>query len=142
MNDPSALGKALEERARSTQNDETKALYERMMSQMDASSDKVAAAHEKSADRTERMFSQGMQAMSGQQQGAVDVERSAADRMERMSDRAMDQMGNVAATRARSGQGESVATQAGAGKVQICSKCKQKVDSAENFCPNCGNKMY
>ncbi|HID69018.1 MAG TPA: hypothetical protein EYP35_00825 [Desulfobacterales bacterium] len=142
MNDPAALGKALEERARSAQNDETKALYERMVSQMDASSDKVAAAHEESADRTERMFSQGMQAMSGQQHGAVDAERAAADRMERMSGRAMDQMGSVAATRARPGEGVSAVAQTGTSKVQVCSKCKQEVDSAENFCPNCGNKMY
>jgi hypothetical protein len=142
MNDPAALGKALEERAKSAQNGEMKALYERMISQRDSISDKVATAHREAADRAERMFSQGVQAMSGQQQGAVDAERMAADRMERMSDRAMDQMGNVAATRARPGQAAAVVKPVGGNKVQICSKCKQEMDSAEKFCPNCGNKMY
>lgn len=143
MNDPVALGKALEERAKSAQNGEkTKALYERMISHMDSISDKVATAHREAADRAERMFSQGVQTMSDQQQGIVDAERTAADRMERMSDRAMDQMGNVAANKARSGDAAVVVTPVGGSKVQICSKCKQEVDSAENFCPNCGNKMY
>lgn len=164
MNDPAALGKALEERARGVAGDELKALYERMMMQAEVAAGKINAAYQDSADRaermsdrSERMFNRGMDAMQGTQEEILynerraaaklaASERHAADRTERMAAHGLKQMGGVATTRARpAGSGAAGGTDAGddtANKVRICSTCKREVSDKENFCPNCGTKMY
>ncbi|WP_457575580.1 hypothetical protein [Desulfomarina sp.] len=111
---------------------------------------------DKAAERTERMFTQSTNAMQGMQGNIIAnerrtaselaaAERNAADRTERMAHESLHQMGGVATTRSRPGEpGAGGGDEAGdrAARVVICANCKQEVDSTENFCPNCGNKMY
>ncbi len=139
MKDPAALARALEERAKNTNSDELKDVYERMLSQSESAMGQVAQAHKDSADRAERMAKDAMMAMGGQQQQMVQAERASADRVERVSDRAMDRMGAVAST-ARASSGPEV----GPGepeKVQVCSQCKFEMGADKKFCPNCGTRV-
>ncbi len=169
MNDPAALGRALEERAKGAATDELKGLYERMLAEKESSGQQVSQAYkdtadraermaDKGAERMERMFSrstsamQGMQGniMAGERRAASELaaaERHAADRTERMAHDSLNQMGGVATTRATAAPGGSHAGGAATDdrdqtRVVICANCKQEVKSTENFCPNCGNKMY
>jgi len=171
MNDPEALGRALEERAKADGSDEIKAMFEKMQVATDQHAaksvelvremaDKSAGVHRENAERNERMFNRAMYSMQSARENATsgerrafsalsESERNAADRTERMAAHSMEQMGGVATAGARfikGGLGNSAAGGVDGGgqpiKVQICSNCKQEVDSKENFCPNCGNKMY
>jgi len=141
MKNPEALGKALEERARNSDSDELKDMHERMLAQMQHTSDQVASAHKESADRAERMSRDALRAVSGQGQSLMDAERHSADRAERVADKAMEQMGGVASTQRSSSQSSKEGTGSGK-KVKVCQKCKNEVGIKENFCPNCGDQMY
>jgi len=168
MNDPAALGRALEERAKGVTSDELKGLYERILHEKESSGQQLTQAYkevaeraermaDKGADRMERVFSQSTNAMQGMQGTIVAnerhtaseraaSERMAADRTERMAHDSLYQMGGVATTRSRPGEsgtaaGGDAATEQTA-RVVICANCKQEIASTENFCPNCGNKMY
>jgi len=159
MNDPAALGRALEERARGVAKDELKDLYERMLTQTEIASEKVNDAYRDSAGRAERMaeraeemfkFDRGVDVRQREQENILAAERRAAkellaserraaESIERMANRGMDQMGNVASTRARpasDGPGGDGAVP----KVRICTKCKHEVADTENFCPYCGTE--
>lgn len=77
--------------------------------------------------------------MSGQNQMLADTREKEADKTLRMSQRAMDNMGDVAASRARRpdpGGADDVP------RIMICKNCRQEVDAAANNCPNCGEALY
>ncbi|CAG37149.1 double zinc ribbon domain-containing protein [Desulfotalea psychrophila] len=108
MNDPAALGRALEEKAKNSQSGEVKDLYERMIFQMKSSTEQLSSVHKDAANRNERMFNQGMESVGGQQQGLAQAERHVADRVERMADRSVQQMGNVASSQTGSSAGVAI----------------------------------
>ena len=140
MKDPAALGRALEERARNTSNDDLKAMYERMLALTQASADQIAAAHRQSADRSERMFNTGMGGAAAKNQQLVDAERYKAGMAERMAGSAMGNMKEVST--AYRAQTAEPPPEAGGRVVHRCANCKQDVPEGKNFCPNCGEKMY
>ena len=139
MKDPGALARALEERAKNSQNDELKPLYERMLEQSQASADRLAMAYREGAERAERMNREALGAMGSRQQDLVASERMAADRVERFGGKALDNMADAASGRKGPSAGDTEKEEV---KVQICRNCKREVDLDRNFCPNCGEKMY
>ena len=142
MKDPAALGRALEERAKNTGNDELKAMYERMLALSQASAEQVAQAHRDSADRSERMFSTGMGGSITRNQQLVDTERDKARMAERIAGNAMGNMKDVSSAYRTQTAAPSAEGGAGGAVVHRCTNCKQDVPAGKNFCPNCGEKMY
>lgn len=156
MNDPAALGRALEERYKKSGDAELKVLYERLAQQADSAREQAGRIYQEAAERQERMFNQALGSMKDAQGTILAGERrvseahqDAADRTERMARHGMEQMGDVASTRARPGEGDAGSSgRAGEAekteklKVRVCTNCKQEVADTENFCPNCGTRMY
>lgn len=133
MKDPQAMARALEERAKNTQNEELKALYERMLADSKAGGDKLAQAYRDSADRAERMFDKGMGGAAAQNRQMLAEKEKTAETAERMAGQAMADMKDVAATARRTSTD---------GGVRRCPNCKQDMPDHTNFCKNCGTKMY
>lgn len=136
IQDPAALGKALEERARNSPNEELKALYERMLSMIESASGRESAALRETADRVERLAGEGFRALAGKNLQLADSEKQAGDKIVHFADRTVDRMGRVAVG------SEPSSTDGHTGsKVLVCRKCRAELLSNSGFCSNCGEKV-
>ena len=136
IRDPAALGKALEERAKNTPNDELKTLYERMLTTAEAASARESAALRESAERIERLAGEGFRSLAGKNQQLADSERQAGEKIVHFADRTVDRMGRVAV-----GSEPSPANGQTGNKVMVCRKCRAELARNSDFCSNCGEKV-
>jgi hypothetical protein len=142
VRDPVALGRALEERAKTSMHSEMQGLYQRWVEQAELAGAQLAGAHREAADRAERMYNKGLDILAGQRGELLQAERNGADRAERIGDRAMDRMSDMAAAGAGRSPDGSPASGPETLKVRVCRRCGREVSDTENFCANCGEKMF
>jgi len=139
-----AYKEALVERAKQSNTDKEKALYERMISMMEANTQNLSNAHKESADRTDRVVDkmqdiavEGMRATSGQNAAIDTIRQTESDKKEQIYERSMDRVASVEKVRASSGTAKS-----GTARVLVCKTCKHEIDADANNCNNCGEKVY
>jgi|GEM_PF-6153850 len=138
MRDPAALGRALEERARASQNEEFKGLYEQMQTVLKETRDEKAEGFKHAAEMAERMFAKMAETMSGQNQDRMNDMRHAVGDIKDVSGRAMDNMGQAHGSQHKAGsQGGAAGT-----VPRVCKECGQPLPEGANFCRNCGKKTY
>ena len=144
MKDPTALGRALEEWVKNTDNDELKKLYDQIIARTDAHKEEIVRAHSQGADSTERMFKDVLQHTAGQSRNTdqvIQADRDASRRIEDFAERGIDRMGDLVA--GHSGRRVLQSGKDGGYKVRIriCGQCKREVAYCDNFCSTCGKNV-
>jgi len=140
--DSDAVAEAFKEKYKSTNSEEVKKQYEKMLS----IKDEVSGAHKDALDRNERIqkdmmesleriASAGMTGKIQSDQEKIDAERRLSDKVEALADKSIDKMADVASSKARGPAG-------GHGLI-ICKHCHSELNLASDlkFCSECGKEI-
>jgi hypothetical protein len=117
---------------------QTRALYERMLADIQKDREKEADLHQRTEDRFQQMFTQ---ALDSQRSGMVEIAKATSGSQPPAS-------GPVIITNPVTGQPQIIQTggsggaQVSGGEVQVCPRCRVKSPVGERYCNNCGFSFY